>query len=220
MRTLVSAGAACAAVVLTSVVPSVAFASTAPGDNGTVKIHDARTGEELKKNEPHVCTFYLDAFGFDGGQQVDWKIVEWPPTGTKGKLADSGAITLDASGHGRTADQSLADGHYKLTWNFDGENGDAKQKVFWVDCSAQGGGTGGSPSPSASATQPAGSSAGSSAGGGGAGASAAPSASPSQGGNLAETGAQTGAWVSAAAVLLAAGGGLTLVVRRRAAARR
>ncbi|MET8405784.1 hypothetical protein ABZV53_42660, partial [Streptomyces sp900116325] len=31
--------------------------ATAPGDNGTVKIHDATTGEELRKNEPHVCTF-------------------------------------------------------------------------------------------------------------------------------------------------------------------
>jgi hypothetical protein len=28
--------------------------ATAPGDNGTVKIHDAQTGEDLRRNEPHV----------------------------------------------------------------------------------------------------------------------------------------------------------------------
>jgi hypothetical protein len=218
MRSLVPVGAAASAAAMAFLLPSPAFASTAPGDNGTVKIHDARTGEELRKNEPHVCTFYLDAFGFDGGQQVTWKIVEWPPTGTQGKLADSGSITLDSAGQGRTSDQALADGHYKLTWNFDGENGYGKQKVFWVDCSAQGGGPGepsGSASPSATSTTPAGTQPGT----GGAAGSAAPSASPTSGGNLAETGSDLNVVLPGAALLLAAGGALTLVVRRRAAAR-
>jgi LPXTG-motif cell wall-anchored protein len=103
-----------------------------PGDNGTVKIHDAKTGEELMKNEPHVCTFYLDGFKFDGAQKVDWTIKGWAPT--KDLEGTSGSLTLDGSGHGRTQDISLPNGHYKLFWNFDGENGKAKQKVFWVDC--------------------------------------------------------------------------------------
>jgi LPXTG-motif cell wall-anchored protein len=108
--------------------------ATAPGDNGTVKIHDAETAEELVKNEPHVCTFYLDAFGFDTGQLVDWKIVEMPPTGAKGEVAESSSLGLDLDGRGRTGNLALPDGHYKLVWNFDGENGKAKHKVFWVDC--------------------------------------------------------------------------------------
>ncbi|MFE7412159.1 LPXTG cell wall anchor domain-containing protein [Streptomyces laurentii] len=103
-----------------------------PGDNGTVKIHDAKTGEELMKNEPHVCTFYLDGFKFDGAQKVDWTIEGWAPT--KDLKGTSGSLTMDGSGHGRTKDISLPNGHYKLFWNFDGENGKAKQKVFWVDC--------------------------------------------------------------------------------------
>ncbi|MEU2129397.1 LPXTG cell wall anchor domain-containing protein [Streptomyces sp. NPDC018352] len=164
MRTLASAGTLTAAVAAAILLAPAAHA-TAPGDNGTVKIHDAKTGEELRKNEPHVCTFYLDAFGFDSTQKVDWRIEAWAPTAhVKGETVKSGSLTLDAEGHGRTPDQSLPDGHYKLFWNFDGEHGRAKQKVFWTDCGdgkpggeKPGGGKpgGGKPTPSASESTPA-----------------------------------------------------------------
>ncbi|WP_335940336.1 LPXTG cell wall anchor domain-containing protein [Streptomyces sp. PTD5-9] len=134
MRTLPSACTLTAAATAALLLAPTAYA-TAPGDNGTVKIHDAATGEELRKNEPHVCTFYLDAFGFDAGQAVDWRIEAWPPTAkVKGEVVKTGSLALDAKGHGRSQDQALSDGHYKLFWNFDGEHGKAKQKVFWVDC--------------------------------------------------------------------------------------
>ncbi|MFJ8854354.1 LPXTG cell wall anchor domain-containing protein [Streptomyces sp. NPDC102437] len=151
MRTLASAGTLTAAVAAAIMLAPAAHA-TAPGDNGTVKIHDAKTGEELRKNEPHVCTFYLDAFGFDGTQKVDWRIEAWAPTAhVKGETVKSGSLTLDAEGHGRTPDQSLPDGHYKLFWNFDGEHGRAKQKVFWTDCGDEKPG-GGKPTPSSKPT--------------------------------------------------------------------
>ncbi|MEU6016792.1 LPXTG cell wall anchor domain-containing protein [Streptomyces sp. NPDC047515] len=134
MRTIASAGTLTAAVTAALLLAPTAYA-TAPGDNGTVEIHDAATGEELRKNEPHVCTFYLDAFGFDAEQDVDWRIEAWAPTAhVKGETVKSGSLTLDGKGHGRSQDQSLPDGHYKLFWNFDGEHGRAKHKVFWVDC--------------------------------------------------------------------------------------
>ncbi|MFI0155975.1 hypothetical protein [Streptomyces lydicus] len=234
MRALSSACAASTALAATLLLPTTAYAHNAPGDNGTVKIHDAKTGEALKKNEPHVCTFYLDAFGFDGLQKVDWRIAEWPPTGTKNKTADSGTITLDTDGHGRTEDQKLPDGHYKLYWNFDGEKGAAKHKVFWVDCADQGG-TG----PSASASAPASPSSTASASATPAtpsasgtpsesgtssaqpGAPAEPSASATPGsGNLAETGSNAGVLTGVAVALLAAGGGVTLAMRRRARVQR
>ncbi|MFB8033761.1 LPXTG cell wall anchor domain-containing protein [Streptomyces sp. NPDC056004] len=164
MRTLASAGTLTAAVAAAILLAPAAHA-TAPGDNGTVKIHDAKTGEELRKNEPHVCTFYLDAFGFDSTQKVDWRIEAWAPTAhVKGETVKSGSLALDAEGHGRTPDQSLPDGHYKLFWNFDGEHGRAKHKVFWTDCGEDkpgdgepGGGKpgGGKPTPSASESTPA-----------------------------------------------------------------
>ncbi|MFF9511798.1 LPXTG cell wall anchor domain-containing protein [Streptomyces sp. NPDC014724] len=158
MRTVASAGTLTAAVTAALLLAPTAYA-TAPGDNGTVKVHDAATGEELRKNEPHVCTFYLDAFGFDAEQDVDWRIEAWAPTAhVKGETVKSGSLTLDGKGHGRSQDQSLPDGHYKLFWNFDGEHGRAKHKVFWVDCGEgskpggdkPGGGKpgGGKPSPS------------------------------------------------------------------------
>ncbi|WP_329264748.1 LPXTG cell wall anchor domain-containing protein [Streptomyces pseudovenezuelae] len=229
MRTVTRFGVLSAVASAAFLVAPVAHA-TPPGDNGTVKIHDATTGEELRKNEPHVCTFYLDAFGFDAVQEVDWHIEAWAPTAdVKGETVKSGEITLDNEGHGRTEDLSLPDGHYKLFWNFDGEKGAAKHKVFWTDCEDEegGGGTTATPTASPSGTPGSDESASPSAGPSeSAGASTEPGASPSvsssaspQGstGDLAETGngAPVGLLSGAAAALLAAGG--YLVVRRRRA---
>ena|SRR5436190_8991502 len=105
------------------------------GDNGTVKIHRSTTAVTDPRNEPHVCIFYLDAFGFDPGQSVSWQIKSWPPTGDR-SVVSSGALALDGNGGGFTSDMTLPNGHYKLYWNFTGEHGRAKQKVFWVACPA------------------------------------------------------------------------------------
>lgn len=226
IRVLPPAGAAALAVAASVLLAPAAFANDAPGDNGTIKIHDAKTGEELLKNEPHVCAFYLDAFFFDGLQGADWKIVEMPPTGTKDVLATSGAISLDLDGHGRTADMTLPDGHYKLIWNFDGEHGEAKHKVFWTGCAADGTPDGGtattapgsvsdtaSPAPSDSASPGDGTDASASA----AAASGDPSdpSDSSDGTSLAATGASVVGVSIAAAALLAAG--VAVRFRRRGA---
>jgi len=244
MRTLSSVSVVTAAAAACLLSAPTAYATpSAKGDNGTVKIHDAATGEEVRRNQPKVCEFYLDAFGFDARQKIRWKIVEMPPTGTKGTVVQKGALVLDAEGHGRTEDMVLADGHYKLVWNFKGEKGRAKHKVFWTECED---GTA-SPSPSGSTTAPA-SPVPTRTGGPGAtptdGPSGGPSGEPSgepsatspeesssaapaspaasaspQGGNLAETGssAPVAALTAAAAALL--GAGSYLLVRRRTAAR-
>ncbi|MFG2128557.1 LPXTG cell wall anchor domain-containing protein [Streptomyces sp. NPDC048751] len=237
MRTLPRAGAVCA-VAGAALFAAPSAHATPPGDNGTVKIHDASTGEELRRNDPHVCAFYLDAFGFDGGQQVVWHIEAWAPTAVvQGETVKAGAITLDGGGHGRTADLSLPDGHYKLFWNFDGEKGAAKHKVFWSDCGDSEGGGGSTPSasvspsaspsgkgdPSASASPGSSVSASVSASASSASSSAAPAPSPQSGGgdggDLAETGngAPVGLLSGVAAALVSAGG--FLVLRRRKARR-
>ncbi|MFE9442400.1 LPXTG cell wall anchor domain-containing protein [Streptomyces sp. NPDC006602] len=227
MRILSRAGALSAVATASFLAAPLAHATplaTGLGDNGTVKIHDAATGEELRKNEPHVCTFYLDAFGFDAVQEVDWHIEAWAPTAdVKGETVKSGEISLDADGHGRTDDLSLPDGHYKLFWNFEGENGSAKHKVFWTDCEDDGEGGGPTPSGSASPSSSAGESVNPSVSpspGSSTGESVDPSASPSAqgtGGDLAETG--NGAPVgllSGLAAALVAGGGYLLFRRRKA----
>ncbi|WP_406476906.1 LPXTG cell wall anchor domain-containing protein [Streptomyces sp. NBC_01615] len=224
MRTLTRAGALVAGISAALLIAPTAAHATVPGDNGTVKIHDATTGDELRKNEPHVCTFYLDAFGFDGVQEVDWHIEAWAPTAdSKGETVKSGEITLDAEGHGRTNDLSLPDGHYKLFWNFDGEKGAAKHKVFWTDCEDSGGGgsTPSTPSASASPSSTVGESASPTPSASSSSGEAAPSVSSSPsaqgGGDLAETGssAPVGLLSAAAAALVGAGG--YLVFRRRKA---
>ncbi|MFJ4281758.1 LPXTG cell wall anchor domain-containing protein [Streptomyces massasporeus] len=227
MRTLPRFGAVCASASAVLLLAPAAHA-TPPGDNGTVKIHDASTGEELRRNEPHVCAFYLDAFGFDGGQQVDWHIDAIPPSENKGETVESGALTLDAEGHGRSEDLSLPDGHYKLFWNFEGEKGSAKHKVFWTDCEDEQEPGGAAPSVSASPSSssgaseaPSGEPSGSASAGPSAGGAPASSPSPQGGaeGDLAETGngAPVGALSGVAAALVAAGG--FLVLRRRRAGR-
>ncbi|MGW1116835.1 LPXTG cell wall anchor domain-containing protein [Streptomyces tanashiensis] len=135
-RSLIPAAALVAAMAGSVILAPTAFASQSPkGDNGTVKIHDSKTGEEVKANEPKVCEFYLDAFNFDATQKATWHIEAWANNDQdKGTEVKNGAITLDAEGHGRTEDMTLADGQYKLFWNFDGEHGKAKHKVFKVEC--------------------------------------------------------------------------------------
>ena len=117
-------------------VPAVGGAKAAAvgkGDNGTVKIHRSTTPVTDPRNEPHVCIFYLDAFGFDPGQSVSWQIKSWPPTGDR-SVVSSGTLALDGNGAGFTSNMTLPNGHYKLFWNFTGQHGKAKQKVFWVAC--------------------------------------------------------------------------------------
>ncbi|WP_030899574.1 MULTISPECIES: LPXTG cell wall anchor domain-containing protein [unclassified Streptomyces] len=229
MRNLSRSGAVCAAASAVLLLAPAAHAAP-PGDNGTVKIHDASTGEELRRNEPHVCTFYLDAFGFDGGQQVDWRIDAIPPSENKGETVKTGALALDDEGHGRSEDLSLPDGHYKLFWKFDGEKGAAKHKVFWTDCEDEeepsatpSGSASASVSPSSGASgapsgEPGVSASASSPAGGGVSASSSPSSSPRGGaeGDLAETGsgAPVGLLSGVAAALVAFGGFLAFRRRR------
>jgi hypothetical protein len=138
-----------AAVVLlgTGGAQAGAAPSGAPGNNGTVKIHDGDGEPSAEvRNEPHVCTFHVHAFFLDAGQVVTFEVLSWPPTGDRTSVL-TGSITADADGVGRAPASgvySLPDGHYKL----DVDTGEGapikdKHKVFWVSCK---------PSPSESPT--------------------------------------------------------------------
>jgi hypothetical protein len=175
------------------------------GDNGTVKIHNSTTPVTDPRNEPHVCHFYLDGFGFDASQSVSWRIESWPPTGNRSLVAQGG-LTMDSNGNGHTwPPMTLADGHYKLFWNFTGEHGFAKQKVFWVKCPAP---TSPPTTPPPSETpSPSGSTVSSSPG-------APPPPSPSGGGGLPITGWPLALIAGVGAVLLGTGGTAIAVARR------
>jgi hypothetical protein len=123
--------------------PSVVAHQDAPGNNGTVKIHegaDEPSPSEVR-NEPHVCTFHLHFYFADPEQAGNWEIQEWAPTGEKGKIVKAG--TYDTAGDGEDRDPAsgaydLPDGHYKLFWDGDDGKHD-KMKVFWVECGTSGG---------------------------------------------------------------------------------
>ncbi|MFF2076747.1 LPXTG cell wall anchor domain-containing protein [Kitasatospora sp. NPDC058162] len=146
-RSLVAVPTAAALLLLAPAAHAVAGGNGkgAPGNNGTVKIHDASTGQEDVRNEPKVCTFYLDSFGFDANQDVLWAIFDMNSDMTEPVVY--GDLPVDDQGHIRTEDINLPDGHYKLFWQavslVDGElpeNPDVsnpKQKVFKVDCGGQ-----------------------------------------------------------------------------------
>jgi len=119
-----------------------AFAD-APGNNGTVKIHEGGTEDEpIVANEPHVCTFHLHFFFGDDVQAGDWEIQSWPPTGD-GTVVLSGSYDA-TGGEDRVPDEpgtfSLPNGHYKLFWDGAVNPGgqlEIKHKVFWVDCPSE-----------------------------------------------------------------------------------
>ena len=115
------------------------------GNNGDVKIHEVGTAQADNRNEPHVCAFYVDAFKFDAGSTVTFHIDKWAPTGS-GQVA-AGAIHTDSKGNGRSADQTLPSGHYKLfaKQTAPATPGGDKQKVFWVECGTAANGQGNVP---------------------------------------------------------------------------
>ncbi|PYC88207.1 hypothetical protein C7C46_00715 [Streptomyces tateyamensis] len=193
-------GTAVAATAALAWLPSPAFA--APGDNGDVKIHKTTESQGDTRNEPKVCGFYLDAFNFDTLTLVTWTIHQQPPTGTAQVLA--GDVVL-ASGAGRTADLSLPDGHYKLEWTFAGEHGNAKQKVFDVDCQTPTG----TPTPTPTSGGPGG------PGGSGQEPGSAPVGSVATGTGGSVRGLNAAQLVGGGA-LIAASGWLALRARRRA----
>lgn len=126
-----------AALVAVAALAPAAQATDAPGNNGTVKIHDGgREPSPQIKNQPHVCTFHLHFYFADAGQKGSWWIKSWPPTGNRTTVL-SGKYTTNSRGEYRTPASpnaySLPAGHYKLFWQ--GRNSkNVKHKVFWVNC--------------------------------------------------------------------------------------
>ena len=120
----------------------------APGNNGTIKIHESPGEREpAMANDPHVCLFHIHGFKFDDNSTGEAWIESWPPTGNRSQVWHGG-WSAGSSGEWRTGDIRLPDGHYKAyakQMNEATPGGD-KQKVFWVECgqSPGGGATGNS----------------------------------------------------------------------------
>jgi len=112
----------------------------APGNNGTLKVHEFGTPSGTESNDPKVCNFNFEGFGFDHGQSGYIVIEGQGQTSGTFDLVDFGPTNAD--GYADTDYQTLPDGHYKATlYGKDtGQTGvdladeKAKSKVFKVDC--------------------------------------------------------------------------------------
>jgi LPXTG-motif cell wall-anchored protein len=125
-----------------------------PGNNGTLKIHDAATGQEDRRNEPKVCDFYLVGFGFDANSTGSWRIQGHggPNAGADSRSDD---FEANADGFWRTGVMRLTDGMYKAFAKQNGTPGGEKQKVFKVDCPPPAGpGPAAAPRPAGPAAPP------------------------------------------------------------------
>lgn len=140
---------ATASLVVLATTPALAARPSAPGNNGTVKVHGgADEASPITGNDPHVCDFHLDFLFADADQSGSWWIESWSPGGDRSVVL-SGGYTTDADGYDRQpalGTYELPNGHYKLSWEGAANPGgavNAKHKVFWVDCAEDDGGNGG-----------------------------------------------------------------------------
>ena len=108
-------------------------AATADGNNGTLKILNAASGAEFRDNEPKVCSFKYEGFGFDAAQ-TGAVVVAGQGQTTYGPVTVA-AVTANGDGYFVTRVQYLQSGHYKAEFqSADQDAAKFKSKVFKVDC--------------------------------------------------------------------------------------
>lgn len=124
--------------------------ATPPGNNGTLKIHEKGTPSGTESNDPKVCKFNFEGFGFDASQTGYIKIATQP--GGVDSLSPSLYPFGPANGSGNWTSgtyindggtYTLPNGQYKATlYGKDTNNPNlpnlndekAKSKVFKVNC--------------------------------------------------------------------------------------
>jgi hypothetical protein len=146
-----------ALVALSALAPVSVAAVSSNANNGTLKIHEQGTPSGTEENDPKVCVFNIEGFGFDAGQ-TGWIVFETQggdqPTGTNAGPFDFGPA--DANGFYATAYFNLDPGHYQAALlgkkDAQGNVSDvkAKSKVFKVDCAT----TAPTPTPTAAPVGP------------------------------------------------------------------
>jgi len=118
-----------------------------PGNNGTIKIHELGTPSGTESNDPKVCVFNVEGYGFDVGQRGYLMFTVQggdSPHGTNAGPYNFGPTQASAQhrSYYETEYFRLQPGHYKATLY--GKKGDtinlkdvkAKSKVFKVECEA------------------------------------------------------------------------------------
>ena len=115
---------------------------SAAANNGTLKVHEKNTPSASENNDPKVCTFNFEGFGFDQGQTGIIVITTQGGGNDKAEVKRVNMPAANAEGYTETEYLTLADGHYKTTLYGKSSNDSvdykndlkAKSKVFKVDC--------------------------------------------------------------------------------------
>ena len=120
-------------------------------NNGTLKVHEIGTPTGTENNDPKVCAFNFEGFGFDPGQTGQLQLTVQGNDAPHGTPAGPFAFgPTDGTGYAISQDfnngpgtTTIQNGHYKVTLYGKDANGvynvdlKAKSKVFKVNCSAQ-----------------------------------------------------------------------------------
>lgn len=125
--------------------PLVGAASSkpnAPGNNGTIKVHEQGTPANTESNDPKVCFFNFEGYGFDKGQGGVIVISSQMNGKDKVGVKQVSMPAADSNGYTETAYVAVPDGHYKTTVYGKDTHGNpdynqdlkAKSKVIKVKC--------------------------------------------------------------------------------------
>jgi len=108
----------------------------APGNAGTVKVHEVGTADEDRRNEPKFCDFRIVGFGFPADAHLEVSIAGHggPNAGPSTFETEVATEQLSATGDWAIDGPTLEDGMYKLEVENTTAPGGPKQKVFKIDC--------------------------------------------------------------------------------------
>ncbi|MGB3023667.1 MAG: hypothetical protein WBB39_02565 [Candidatus Saccharimonadales bacterium] len=137
-------GASLALVATLVALPVHATNDRVTGNNGTLKVHEQGTPSNTENNDPKVCTFNYEGYGFDKGQ--DGLIIITKQGGGNDK-SEVKRLAMPAAKESaehftftETSYITLPDGMYKSTVYGKDNRGEytvdlkAKSKVFKVEC--------------------------------------------------------------------------------------
>ncbi len=131
-----------ASVALPTTVSATSPHANVPGNNGTLKVHEKNTPVATESNDPKVCEFNFEGFGFDQHQSGIVVITTQGGGSDKTEVKRVDLPAANASGYMESLYVTLPNGHYKTTAygkdvhgviNYDFEL-KAKSKVIKVDC--------------------------------------------------------------------------------------
>jgi hypothetical protein len=147
MQRRMVAGIVALAIVLANMLLPAMPVFASHGNNGTLKVHEKGTPSGTESNDPKVCTFNFEGFGFD--DYMSGYIVIKGQGQTNGTYGPYAFGPTNNHGYAQTSyfndgigSTTIPNGHYKATL-YGKKNGQinyqddkAKSKVFKIECAA------------------------------------------------------------------------------------